>query len=103
MAKKIVNVVYKVDSRELEQTKKVLQTNQQEAKKFDDQLKKVDKSAKDAGKNASQSFLDFKNILATVSFAGIIAGLTSLGRKIFDLGVQQEQLNIAFTTFLGSA
>lgn len=103
MAKKIVNVVYKVDSRELEQTKKALQANAEQAKKFDDQLKKVDKSAKDAGKNASQSFLDFKNILATVSFAGIIAGLTSLGRKIFDLGVQQEQLNIAFTTFLGSA
>lgn len=103
MAKKIVNVVYKVDSKELDNAKKALQANQQEAKKFDDNLKKVDKSAKDAGQSAQKSFLDFKNILATISFVGILQGLTSLGRKIFDLGVQQEQLNIAFTTFLGSA
>lgn len=103
MAKKIVNVVYKVDSKELDAVKKSLQANQQEAKKFDDNLKKVDKSAKDAGQSAQKSFLDFKNILATISFVGILQGLTSLGRKIFDLGVQQEQLNIAFTTFLGSA
>lgn len=103
MAKKIINVVYKVDSKELDTVKKSLQANQQEAKKFDDNLKKVDKSAQDAGKHASQSFLDFKNILGTISFAAIITGLTALGKKIFDLGVQQEQLNIAFTTFLGSA
>lgn len=103
MAKKIVNVVYKVDSKELDAVKKSLQANQQEAKKFDDNLKKVDKTAKDAGSNASKSFMDFKNILGTISFVGILSGLTSLGKKIFDLGVQQEQLNIAFTTFLGSA
>lgn len=103
MAKKIVNVVYKVDSKELDAVKKSLQANQQEAKKFDDNLKKVDKSAHDAGKNASKSFMDFKNILAGISFVAIIQQLGSLGKKIFDLGVQQEQLNIAFTTFLGSA
>jgi tape measure domain-containing protein len=103
MAKKIVNVVYKVDSKELDAVKKSLQSNQQEAKKFDDSLKKVDKTAKDTGKDMQKSFLDFKNILATISFVGILSGLTSLGKKIFDLGVQQEQLNIAFTTFLGSA
>lgn len=103
MAKKIVNVVYKVDSKELDNAKKALQANQQEAKKFDDNLKKVDKSAKDAGSSASKSFMDFKNILASISLVAIIQQLGTLGKKIFDLGVQQEQLNIAFTTFLGSA
>lgn len=75
MAKKIVNVVYKVDSKELDAVKKSLQANQQEAKKFDDNLKKVDKSAHDAGKNASKSFMDFKNILAGISFVAIIQQL----------------------------
>ena len=103
MAKKIVNVVYKVDSRELENAKKALQANAQEAKKFDDNLKKVDKSAKDAGATGAKSFMDFKNVIAGISLVAVIQQLGQLGKKIFDLGVQQEQLNIAFTTFLGSA
>lgn len=103
MAKKVINVVYKVDSRELDAVKKSLQLNAEQAKKFDDSLKKVGTSAKDVAKDAGKSFIDFKNILGTITFVGVISGLTSLGKKIFDLGVQQEQLNIAFTTFLGSA
>lgn len=102
MAKRI-NVIYKVDNKELQHTKTVLKDVEAETKKSEAQMTKLSKSAQKAGQDSSKSFLDFKNIIATISFAAIITGITALGKKIFELGAQQEQLNIAFTTFLGSA
>lgn len=103
MAKKIINVVYKVDSKELDAVKTSIKGAENATKKFDDELKKAGQDVKKVAKESSQSFLDFKSVIGTITFAGIIASLGALSKKIFDLGVQQEQLNIAFTTFLGSA
>lgn len=103
MAKKIINVVYKVDSKELDAVKTSIKGAENATKKFDDELKKAGQDVKNVAKESSQSFLDFKSVIGTITFAGIIASLGALSKKIFDLGVQQEQLNIAFTTFLGSA
>lgn len=103
MAKKIINVVYKVDDKELQATKTHVKGLEDQTKKSEVEMQKLGKSAKQAGSDASKSFLDFKNIIGTISVATLIYQLGSLGKKIFELGVQQEQLNIAFTTFLGSA
>ena len=103
MAKKIVNVVYKIDSKELESLKRNLKLNEDQSKKLEKELNDVSKSAKNAGDSGAKSFLNFKNVMGAISFAAIGATVLSLGRKIFDLGVKQEQLNIAFNTFLGSA
>lgn len=100
---KVINVVYKIDSKEWGVVKKQIEGTEKETKKAELQMNKLGDAAKFAGQKGGQSFLSFKNILASITVVGIIAGLTQLGRKIFDLGVKQEQLNISFTTFLGSA
>lgn len=103
MAAKIINVSYKVDSKELEKAKASIQGIEKETKDSEKEMLKLNNTIKKTGDSGSQSFLNFKNILGAISVTAIIAGLTQLGRKILDLGVKQEQLNIAFTTFLGSA
>lgn len=103
MAKKLVNVIYKVDDKELIRLKSALGLSEQQAKKLSDELNKVNTNAKKAGSEGSKSFLDFKNIISSISVAGLAYSLGNIAKKIFDLGVAQEQTNIAFTTFLGSA
>lgn len=103
MAAKIINVSYKVDSKELTKVKAEIQGIEKETKDSEKEMLKLNNTIKKTGDSGSQSFLNFKNILGAISVTAIIAGLTQLGRKILDLGVKQEQLNIAFTTFLGSA
>lgn len=100
---KVVNVVYKIDSKDWVRVKGEIQGVEKETKDSEKEMLKLDKAVKQVGTSGSQSFLSFKNILASISVVGIIAGLTQLGKKILDLGIKQEQLNIAFTTFLGSA
>ncbi|HZI24553.1 MAG TPA: tape measure protein [Chryseolinea sp.] len=100
---KVVNVIYKVDDKALLKAKTEIQGIEKETKDSEKEMLKLDKAVQKVGNNGSQSFLNFKNILSTISVVGIVAGLTQLGKKILDLGIKQEQLNIAFTTFLGSA
>src|SRR5688572_17019875 len=67
--------------------------------KFGKEAKSAQKSANDFGKGVT----GLAGPLKLIAGLGIGAGLISLGKTIFDLGVKQEQLNIAFSTFLGSA
>lgn len=103
MAAKIINVSYRVDSKELTKVKAEIQGIEKETKDSEREMQKLGDAFKGAANKGSQSFLSFKNIIGSITFVGIIAGLTQLGRKILDLGVKQEMLNVSFTTFLGSA
>lgn len=103
MAKKIINVVYTVDDKALLKAKSNIQGIEKETKDSEKEMLKLDKAIQKVGNDGGKSFLNFKNILGAISVTALVAGLTQIGRKIFDLGVKQEQLNIAFTTFLGSA
>lgn len=103
MAKKIINVVYKVDDKELSKAKTSIQGVEKETKDAEREMVKLDKAVQKTGSDASKSFGNFNSVLKTISFAAIGASVFALGKKIFDLGVKQEQLNIAFNTFLGSA
>lgn len=100
---KTINVVYKVDDKALLKAKTEIQGIEKETKDSEKEMLKLDKAVQKVGNDGSKSFLNFKNIIGAISVTAIIAGLTQLGRKILDLGIKQEQLNIAFTTFLGSA
>jgi tape measure domain-containing protein len=100
---KTINVVYKVNSKELDDLKGKLKGSEQESQKLEKELNDVGKAAKKAGDSGSKSFLSFKNVVGAIGVAALGAALVGLGKKIFDLGVKQEQLNVAFTTFLGSA
>lgn len=103
MAKKIVNVVYKVDDKELHKAKTAVQGIEKETKDSEKEMLKLNDAAKKVGTQGGQSILSFKNLLASISVAAVVAAFTQLGRKILELGIKQEQLNIAFNTFLGSA
>ncbi len=110
MAKKTIQVVYKVDSKELLQTQKVIDGIEKEAKQADDAVKKFGADAKKAGndaaggmKNASGSAMNLRNVMDSILALGITHYFAQAGKAIFDLGVKQEQLNVAFTVFLGSA
>lgn len=89
MAKKIINVVYDVNDKSLLAAKKTVQDIEKETAKSE-------KGFKQLGESGSKAF-------GLIGKAVAVLGLAALGKQIFDLGVKQEQLNIAFNTFLGSA
>lgn len=103
MAKKVIQVVYQVNSKELVEADKTIKSIEGDAKKADNAVKKFGTDASNAGKQASKSFMDLRGVMDSIVAIGITAYFVSAGKAIFDLGVKQEQLNIAFTTFLGSA
>lgn len=103
MAKKLIQVVYTVNDKALIQSAATLRANEAAANKADTAVKKYGTDAEKAGNQASKSFLNLGNIWKGLIGIGIVAMFTNLAKKAVDLGIKQEQLNIAFTTFLGSA
>lgn len=103
MARKVINVVYKVDDKELVKAKTSIQGVEKETKDAEKEMVKFDKATQKAGSDGQKSFNAFNSVLNKLSIAALTAAAIKLGKTIFDLGVKQEQLNIAFTTFLGSA
>lgn len=103
MAKKLIQVVYQVQDKELIQAQKAIRQNEAAAKDADKAIKKYGEDAKKAGRDASDSFADLGNVFKGIGALAIVGFFTNLTKKVIELGIKQEQLNIAFTTFLGSA
>jgi tape measure domain-containing protein len=103
MAKKLIQVVYKVEDKELIEAQKAIRGNEKAAKDADAAIRKYGEDAKKAGHDAARSFADLQNIFTGIGAVAVVGFFTNLTKKIIDLGIKQEQLNIAFTTFLGSA
>lgn len=102
MAKKLVQITYVVSDAALLKSEKALKDNEAAAKRADQQINKFGKDAEKAGNNASKSFLNLGTVWKSLIAIGITTFMANLARRTFELGVQQEQLNIAFSTFLGS-
>jgi tape measure domain-containing protein len=90
---RIINVVYKVDKKQVDAST----TSVNKAKKATDDLTK---STKETGEQGVKSFTGLHDAIVATGLITLIGGLA---KKIFDLGAAQQQTNIAFTTFLGSA
>lgn len=103
MAKKLIQVVYQVQDKELLQAQKAIRQNEAAAKDADKAIKKYGEDAKKAGRDASESFADLGNVFKGIGALAIVGFFTNITKKVIELGIKQEQLNIAFTTFLGSA
>lgn len=103
MAKKLIQIEYKVTDASLIKAEKTLRANEAAANKADQAVKKYGQDAKVAGDQASKSFLNLGSIWKGLIAVGVVAMFTSLVKKTIELGIKQEQLNIAFSTFLGSA
>lgn len=94
MAKqRIIPIIYKVDYKQVDQSTAAV-------KKAEQATDKLNKEIGETGPAANKSFGAIKNAIVAT---GIIALVGTLSKKIFDLGVAQEQTTIAFNTFLGSA
>src|SRR6478609_10983490 len=78
MAKKTIQVVYQVNDKDLIAAQKTIDGIEKEAKQADTQVKKLGDDMGKAGKQGSESFLNMKNVIGAISFAGIAAGLTSI-------------------------
>lgn len=103
MGRKLMQVVWVVNDAALIKSEKTLRANEKAANEADQAVKKYGTDAQKAGDQASKSFLNLGNIWKGLIGIGIIAFFTNLTKKAIDLGIKQEQLNIAFSTFLGSA
>lgn len=103
MAKKLIQIVYTVNDAALLKSQKTIEANEAAAKKSTDQITKFGKQAAQAGGDASKSFLNLGTVWKGLLAIGLVSVFTTLIKKTIDLGIKQEQLNIAFTTFLGSA
>ena len=78
-----------------------------EAQKATDDLRKSTKAYGDEVKNTStvavKGFSDLKSIVASISLISLITGLGAIAKKIFDIGVANQQTKISFEVMLGSA
>lgn len=88
MAKKIINVVYDVNDKELLQAKKVIQDTEKETKKAEGTFKKM-------GQTGSQAFTLIGGIAATL-------GLAALGKQVFAVTSEFQKLAAVLTNTLGS-
>jgi tape measure domain-containing protein len=102
MAKKLIQIVYQVTDAQLLKSAATIKANEKAAKDADAAVNKFGKSAEKAGKDAGGSFLKLGDIWKGLIAVGIVSFITNLGKKVLDLTIKQEQLNISFTTFLGS-
>lgn len=94
MAKqRTINIIYKVNADQLDKLKLLLEQAKKETGAFEDKIKHTSGAA-------DELFNRLKKAFATTA---IISGIGLLTKKIFELGVAQEQINVSFTTFLKSA
>ena len=78
-----------------------------DAQKATDDLRKSTKSYGDDVKTATAAgmngFGDLKSIISSISLVTLVASLGSVAKKIFDIGVANQQTKISFEVMLGSA
>src|SRR6476620_11496209 len=102
MAKKIINVVYKVDNKELNQAKTSIQGVEKETKDAEKEMLKFGNTANKAGAQATQSFTKFDSLISNLSLVGFIAGLTAIGKKAIEITSEFQKLSAVLTNTLGS-
>jgi tape measure domain-containing protein len=105
----VVSIDYKVNTVDVEKGNALLNRASQSTDKLRDSLGRFKKSSDDAaaslnkvGNDGIKSFVSLNNFVKTISFAALATGIASVAKKIFDLGVAQEQTNIAFETLVGN-
>lgn len=103
MATKKIRVIYEVTDQQLVQAKKTIEGTEASTKKADAAVKKLGDDLKNSGEQGKKSFMDLRGVMDSIVAIGITSYFVSAGKAIFDLGVKQQQLNIAFEVFLGSA
>lgn len=102
MAKKTINVIYKVDDKELVRLKQALGLSEQQAKKLSGELDKTGKEAQEAGSQGSKSFMDFNNVLKSISIAILAKQLLDFTKEVIAVRGEFQKFEAVLTNTLGS-
>lgn len=102
MAKKTINVIYKVDDKELEEAKRTISGIEKEAKDADNAVKKFGNDANDAGKKASNSFSGLGKIIAGVSLVALAKQFYDFGKQVVNVTAEFQKFEAVLTNTLGS-
>lgn len=102
MAKKLINVVYKVDDTQLRKLRGTVAESEKQTKALSDKLEDTGNKAKKAGQDGAGGFMNFNNVVKVISFTAIIAGLTALGKKIIDITSNFQKYEALLTNTFGS-
>lgn len=92
MAKKTINVIYKVDDKELEEAKKTISGIEKEALDADQAIKKMAKDGAESGNKLTGSFGGLGKAIAAV-------GIVALAKQVFDFGKQVANITSEFQKF----
>jgi len=102
VAKKTINVIYKVDDAQLLKLKKSLVDSEKESKKLSNELDKTGKAAKNAGKEGSDSFFNLSNIVKAISVAAITQQLFNFTKEVIKVRGEFQKFEAVLTNTLGS-
>lgn len=102
MAKKLVNVIYKVDDAQLRKLKGTLLDNEKESKKLSNQLTDVGNKGKKAGKDAGDSFFNFGNIVKTISIVALAHQVLQFSKEVIRVRGEFQKFEAVLTNTLGS-
>lgn len=105
----VVNIDYNVLTEKIERSNVLLEKSSKATDDFRSTINKT-KTSSDSlaasltkvGDDGVKSFLSLSNLIKAISFTALASGIATVAKKIFDLGVAQEQTNIAFETLVGN-
>lgn len=102
MAKKTINVVYKVDDSQLRKAKTTIQGAEKETKDLSNELNKAGNAAKKAGQDGGNSFFNFSNIIKAVSLIAITHQIVSFAKEVIKVRGEFQKFEAVLTNTLGS-
>jgi hypothetical protein len=102
MAKKTINVIYKVDDKELEEAKKTISGVEKEAKDADKAVKGLGNTAKESGAKASAGMSNFQKTIAAVSLVALAKQVFDFGLKVANITAEFQKFEAVLTNTLGS-
>lgn len=102
MAKKTINVIYKVDDKELEEAKKTISGTEKEAKDADQAIKKFGDSSQKAGNQAKDAFGGFGKVIAAVSLVALAKQVFDFGKQVANVTAEFQKFEAVLTNTLGS-
>lgn len=102
MAKKLVNVIYKVDDAQLRKLRGTLLDNEKESKKLSNQLTDVGNKGRKAGKDAGDSFFNFGNVVKTISIIALAQQVLQFSKEVIKVRGEFQKFEAVLTNTLGS-
>lgn len=102
MAKKTINVIYKVDDAQLRKVKATIGATEKETIELNNQLKNTEQQAKKAGNEGGKSFMDFGNVIKTISIVALTHQILAFTKEVIKVRGEFQKFEAVLTNTLGS-